>query len=342
MMDRAAGPVRPAARAPSSCWPASGRSRRTRRSSRRRSCSRRRLVSVPFALLILLAVFASVVAAGLPLARRRPRRSRRPSPRVFLVAQTTELSIYVQNVATMLGLALAIDYSLFMVSRFREELGAGRDGRRPPSRSRSRPSGKAVAFSGLAVAIGLSGLLLFEPPALRSFGIGGSIVVGRLGLLRADVPAGGPRHARAAGQRAQLRRAVRDHPAGDRPAGRRRPRATRTSRWERVAHCGHGPARSSFLIPTLAFLLFAGTPFLRLSRASPTRRPSRRASRAATPPSPSRRDFRARRDLADHRSSPTVEGDPTSEANVPAHRSTTPPRSTRSTGSTGSRGRSAP
>ena len=133
-------------------------------------------VSGPFALLILL--------AGLRLGRRRrpaaPRRrawrSRPTLAGVFLVAQTTELSIYVQNVATMLGLALAIDYSLFMVSRFREELRRGRTVGQAVETTVAT-SGKAVAFSGLAVAIGLSGLLLFEPAALRSFGIGGSIVV---------------------------------------------------------------------------------------------------------------------------------------------------------------------
>src|SRR5215475_8776257 len=86
------------------------------------------------------------------------------------------MSIYVQNVATMLGLALAIDYSLFMVSRFREELARGRSSGEAVEITVAT-SGKAVAFSGLAVAIGLSGLLLFQPMALRSFGIGGSIVV---------------------------------------------------------------------------------------------------------------------------------------------------------------------
>ena len=82
-------------------------------------------ISGPFALLILLAVFASIVAAGLPLlvaALTIPT----TLGAVFLAAQLTPLSIYVQNVATMLGLALAIDYSLFMVSRFREELKRGR------------------------------------------------------------------------------------------------------------------------------------------------------------------------------------------------------------------------
>ena len=83
-------------------------------------------VSFPFAALILILVFASLVAAGMPLvvaALAIPT----TLAGVYLAAQVTELSIYVQNVATMLGLALAIDYSLFMVSRFREELRRGRD-----------------------------------------------------------------------------------------------------------------------------------------------------------------------------------------------------------------------
>ena len=86
---------------------------------------------------------------------------------VYFVGQQVEMSVFVQNVSTMLGLALAIDYSLFMVSRFREELEKGRDGRRAPSRSPSRPSGKAVTFSGFAVAIGLAACSCSRPgPAL--------------------------------------------------------------------------------------------------------------------------------------------------------------------------------
>src|SRR5207253_8866016 len=81
------------------------------------------------------------------------------------------------DLSTMLGLALAIDYSLFMVSRFREELRRGRTVAEAVEVTVAT-SGKAVAFSGAAVAIGLSGLLLFEAPALRSFGIGGALVVG--------------------------------------------------------------------------------------------------------------------------------------------------------------------
>ena len=95
---------------------------------------------------------------------------------VYLVAQQVEMSIFVLNIATMLGLALAIDYSLFIVSRFREELRRGRTVGEAVERAVAT-AGKAVAFSGFAVAIGLSGLLLFEAPAIRSIGIAGALVV---------------------------------------------------------------------------------------------------------------------------------------------------------------------
>jgi uncharacterized membrane protein YdfJ with MMPL/SSD domain len=223
-------------------------------------------VSAPFVLLILLAVFASVVAAGLPLvvaALTIPT----TFGGLFLIAQVTDLSIYVQNVATMLGLALAIDYSLFMVSRFREELRRGRTVAQAVETTVAT-SGKAVAFSGLAVAIGLSGLLLFRPTALRSFGIGGSLVVASsvffaLTFLPAVLGILGPRvNALSLGGLFDAIRRRLGRPVGDRAA------AARRSRWAGVAHAVM--ARPfAFLIPTLAFLLVAGTPFLRLSQGIP-------------------------------------------------------------------------
>jgi RND superfamily putative drug exporter len=223
-------------------------------------------VSFPFAALILVLVFASFVAAGMPLLVAGLAIPTALGG-VYLVAQVTELSIYVQNVATMLGLALAIDYSLFMVSRFKEELRKGRDVATAVEVTVAT-SGKAVTFSGLAVAIGLSGLLLFEPSALRSFGIGGSIVVGAsvlyaltflpavLGMLGPRVNAGG-----TAAIRDRVRRLF------GRPTGVAAV-AARESRWERVARAVM--ARPVMvLIPTLAFLLFLGTPFLQMTQGVP-------------------------------------------------------------------------
>ncbi|MFL5727224.1 MAG: MMPL family transporter [Chloroflexota bacterium] len=223
-------------------------------------------VSFPFAALILILVFASLVAAGMPLvvaALAIPT----TLAGVFLVAHVTELSIYVQNVATMLGLALAIDYSLFMVSRFREELRKGRDVETAVEITVAT-SGKAVTFSGLAVAIGLSGLLLFEPAALRSFGIGGALVVASsvlyaLTFLPATLGMLGPRvnSLGTAALRDRIRRLF------GRPVGAAAEAATE-SRWEKMAHWVM--ARPVMvLIPTLAFLLFLGTPFLRLTQGVP-------------------------------------------------------------------------
>ncbi len=223
-------------------------------------------VSFPFAALILVLVFASLVAAGLPLvvaALAIPT----SLGGVFLAAQVTELSIYVQNVATMLGLALAIDYSLFMVSRFREELDRGRSVGVAVEITVGT-SGKAVTFSGLAVAVGLSGLLLFEPAALRSFGIGGALVVAAsifyaLTFLPAVLGMLGPRvnALSVAGLRDRIGGAL------GRPVGIAADPA-RASRWGRVAHAVM--ARPvAVLIPTLAFLLLVGTPFLRLSQGIP-------------------------------------------------------------------------
>jgi RND superfamily putative drug exporter len=224
-------------------------------------------ISGPFALLILLAVFASVVAAGLPLLVAGLAIPTTLAG-VYLVAQTTELSIYVQNVATMLGLALAIDYSLFMVSRFREELRRGRTVAQAVETTVAT-SGKAVAFSGLAVAIGLSGLLLFQPAALRSFGIGGSIVVASsvfyaLTFLPAVLGMLGPRvnALSLAGLFAAIRRRL------GRPAAARTDGAFERSRWAGVAHAVMARPLA-FLIPAVVFLLLAGTPFLRLSQGIP-------------------------------------------------------------------------
>jgi len=219
------------------------------------------LVSLPVVAVVLILVFASLVAAGMPLLVAG---LAIPSSLalVYIVAQHVEMSIFVLNIATMLGLALAIDYSLFIVSRFREELRRGRTVGEAVERAVGT-AGKAVAFSGIAVAIGLSGLLLFKAPAIRSIGIAGSIVVlssvvfaltflpAILGMLGHRVNALSIR-----GLRHRFR------PVADGVE------VARTSRWERVAHAVmRRPI--AVLIPTLGFLLILGAPFLRLEQGVP-------------------------------------------------------------------------
>ena len=135
---------------------------------------RAEVISLPIAMLILLAVFGTLVGAALPVVIAG---LALPSAMavIGLLAGVTEMSIFVTNVATMIGLALSIDYSLFTVSRFREELR-----HRPVAEAVEHTMatvGKAVAVSGIAVAIGLSSLTVFESAALRSMGIGGVVTV---------------------------------------------------------------------------------------------------------------------------------------------------------------------
>ena len=234
---------------------------RTPPSSPRRTSRRPRLVSLPIVALVLVLVFASIVAAGMPLLVAG---LAIPSSLalIYLVAQQVEMSIFVLNIATMLGLALAIDYSLFIVSRFREELRRGRTVGEAVERAVATPA-RPSPSAGIAVAIGLSGLLLFEAPAIRSIGIAGAIVVlcsvvfaltflpAILGML---------------GHRVNALSLERSPPPL--PAGRRRRRVARTARWERVAHAVmRRPV--AVLVPTLAFLLIVGSPFLRLEQGVP-------------------------------------------------------------------------
>jgi RND superfamily putative drug exporter len=226
-----------------------------------RDLQRAELVSLPVAAVVLILVFGAVLAAGTPLfvaGLAIPA----SLALIYLVAQQVEMSIYVLNIATMLGLALAIDYSLFIVSRFKEELRHGKTVGDAVQRSVAT-AGKAVAFSGLAVAIGLSGLLLFAAPAIRSIGIGGSIVVMTsvlfaLTFLPAFLGMVGPRvNSWSPGAVFRRFRPV-DH----------EPTAAERGRWERVAHAvmRHPVA---VLVPTLAVLLLAGLPFLQLRQGVP-------------------------------------------------------------------------
>ncbi|HEX3629222.1 MAG TPA: MMPL family transporter, partial [Candidatus Dormibacteraeota bacterium] len=95
---------------------------------------------------------------------------------VGLLARVTDVSTYATNIVTLIGLGVAIDYSLFIVNRFREELRKGRDTETALVNT-MRTSGRAVTFSGITVAIGLSAMLLFQGSFLASMGAAGAIVV---------------------------------------------------------------------------------------------------------------------------------------------------------------------
>ncbi|TMF63383.1 MAG: MMPL family transporter [Chloroflexi bacterium] len=95
---------------------------------------------------------------------------------MFLVARVTDVSVYALNVVTLIGLGVAIDYSLFITNRFREEMRRGHSGNNALAIAMAT-SGRAITFSGLTVAIGLSGMLFYQGTFLSSMGISGAIVV---------------------------------------------------------------------------------------------------------------------------------------------------------------------
>ncbi|HEV2757805.1 MAG TPA: MMPL family transporter [Actinomycetota bacterium] len=132
-------------------------------------------IALPITMVLLVVVFGSVVAAGLPLLI-----GGLAIVGTFLIltvlASLTQVSIFALNLTTSMGLGLAIDYSLFVVSRYREEL---RGGLEPHDAVKAsvRTAGRTVAFSGLTVALSLGALLVFPLAFLRSFAYAGIAVV---------------------------------------------------------------------------------------------------------------------------------------------------------------------
>jgi putative drug exporter of the RND superfamily len=217
---------------------------------------RSEIISLPLAALALILVFGSLVAAGVPLMVGGAAVIVALAG-IFIVASLTPMSIFVLNLATLLGLGLGVDYSLLMTSRFREELALRPDGpdRVPDAvRVTVATAGRAVFFSGLTVLLGLLGLVLFEFMILRSVGIAGAIVVAlavasALTLLPAILTIIGARIDRFSV------RAVSSTAATD-------------GAWSRLARrvMRHPVA---VLVPTLAFLLLLGSPFLHVRFNAP-------------------------------------------------------------------------
>ncbi len=140
-------------------------------------------ISLPLVLVLLVVVFGGLTAAGLPLAIGGLA-ILGSFTMLRLLSLATDVSIFAVNIVTMLGLGLAIDYALFVVSRFREELHAGAGTEQALVRTMAT-AGRTVAFSGITVAISLASLLLFPQVFLRSMGFGGmaAVLVAMVGAL---------------------------------------------------------------------------------------------------------------------------------------------------------------
>ena len=220
---------------------------------------RSELISLPLAAIALLIVFGSVVAAAVPLIVGGAAVVVALAA-IFLVAGSVPMSIFVLNLATLLGLGLGVDYSLLMTSRFREELAAR--GWSPEAvedavGATARTAGRAVFFSGLTVLLGLLGLVLFDFMILRSVGIAGAVVVAlavaaAMTLLPAALAFAGVNL-----ERFRIRRVT--------------PRPAEEGRWSRLAWwVMRRPV--AVLVPTLAVLLALGTPFLHVTFNAPDAR----------------------------------------------------------------------
>jgi RND superfamily putative drug exporter len=233
---------------------------------------RSELISLPLAAVVLLLVVGSAVAAGLPLAVGGATVIVALAA-IFGVAQATRMSIFVLNLTTLLGLGLGVDYSLLLVSRFREELGRGAKLGDAVQRTVAT-AGRAVFFSGVTVMLGLAGLALFDFAILRSIGIAGAITVAiavasSVTLMPAILSLLGPRVNRLA-----IRR------LGSGKVNERGP-------WARLARAVMRRPLAVAL-PTLALLIALGTPWLGVrfnapdGSILPERVPSRQALDALT------------------------------------------------------------
>lgn len=218
-----------------------------------RDLIRAEVFSAPFTVIVLLLVFGSLVAAVLPVGVGGISVATGIAG-VMLLAHRMEVAQYAVNVASLVGTGVAIDYSLFMVTRFREELAAGRTVEESVARTVAT-AGRAVAFSGLAVAIGLGGLLFFQGSYIASLGLGAMLVVVFAVLYALTFM---PALLSVLGRRVDFGRIL-------------RPKEDPGGFWRRIAH-----AVMKYPIPVLAAaliaLLAAGTPFLKLNIAVPDTR----------------------------------------------------------------------
>jgi uncharacterized membrane protein YdfJ with MMPL/SSD domain len=132
-------------------------------------------IGLPIVLLILLALFGAAVAASLPLVLGVVSVVITLAI-VRIIAAETEISVYAESMVSMIGLGVAVDYSLFVLARFREELGAGAE-REEAVAQAMRTSGRAVVFSGLTVLVSLGCVWIVPVRAVQSMAAASMLVV---------------------------------------------------------------------------------------------------------------------------------------------------------------------
>ncbi|HEY8482215.1 MAG TPA: MMPL family transporter [Spirillospora sp.] len=205
-------------------------------------------MAIPVLLVLLVLIFGGLVSASLPLLIGGMA-ILGSFTALHALTYVTDVSIFAVNITTFLGLGLAIDYGLFMVSRFREELRKDGSSGEDALAATMATAGRTVAVSGITVAISLSGLLLFDQRFLVSMGYGGiaTVVVcmiGALTVLPALLAVLGPKVNALSLRRRRARR------TGD--------------RWGRLAHSVmRRPVVYAALTVTL--LVALGAPFLRIN-----------------------------------------------------------------------------
>jgi len=208
-------------------------------------------VTLPLTLILLVIIFGSIVAAGLPLGVGVLTIVGGLAGTFFL-NRFTDVSQYALNIVTLIGLGVSIDYSLFIVNRFRDELAGGAN-REEAIATTMATAGRAITFSGLTVAVGLSAMLFYQGTFMASMGAAGAIVVAvavlyGLTFLPALLSVIGP-----GVNRIRI------------PSLRR----NRTGRGFWAALATWVMKRPLLvLLPTTGFLLLAGSPFLQLRLAN--------------------------------------------------------------------------
>ncbi len=224
-------------------------------------------ISMPIVLVLLVVVFGGLVAASLPLFV-----GALAILGAFVLLRglsaVTDVSIFSINIVTMIGLGLAIDYALFIVTRFREELAKGNDVETALTVTMST-AGRTVAFSGITVGVAISSLALFPVMFLRSMAYGGAaaVAVAMVAALTA-LPA---------------LLAVLGHRVNNLRIFRTRQAAAEHGAWYRLAHSVmKRPVR--YVVVLIPLLLVLGIPFLQAQLGGVDHRalPSGATSRTVT------------------------------------------------------------